>query len=297
MKTQNAVSSLIPGQFAALLLASALAVPAVALHAQSSSDPQSTPPTASQQPSPSASTANTDKEGFWGHVNPFARKKWVHKRLDPINDRLTELDQVNAKNATDIKDVDARAQAGIQRAQSTADSANQTATAAGTQAQAANSTATGAAGHVDQLNSTVNGLDQYHQISDVEVPFRGGSPVISKEAKDQLDTMAASLAGHKGYIIELESHAPGAGATGIQNSQHIAESVERYLVTEHQIPVYRMHFVALGNAPIVTPGDDTDKPARIRTSSVHIRLMENSLAAQDSTSPHGVASTTGAEQP
>jgi outer membrane protein OmpA-like peptidoglycan-associated protein len=230
-------------------------------------------------------------------MNPFARKKWVHKRLDPINDRLTELDQVNAKNASDIKDVDARAQAGIQRAQSTADSANQTATAAGTQAQAANSTATGASGHVDQLNTTVNGLDQYHQISDVEVPFRGGSPVISKDAKDQLDTMASSLAGHKGYIIELEAHAPGAGATGIQTSQHIAESVERYLVTEHQIPVYRMHFVALGNAPIVTPGDDTDKPARIRTSSVHIRLMENSLAAQDSTSPHGVASTTGAEQP
>ena len=297
MKNQNAVSSLIPGQFAALLLASALAVPAVALHAQSSSEAQSTPPTASQQPSPSASSANTDKEGFWGHMNPFARKKWVHKRLDPINDRLTELDQVNAKNASDIKDVDARAQAGIQRAQSTADSANQTATAAGTQAQAASSTATGAAGHVDQLNTTVNGLDQYHQISDVEVPFRGGSPVISKDAKDQLDTMASSLAGHKGYIIELEAHAPGAGATGIQTSQHIAESVERYLVTEHQIPVYRMHFVALGNAPIVTPGDDTDKPARIRTSSVHIRLMENSLAAQDSTSPHGVASTTGAEQP
>jgi outer membrane protein OmpA-like peptidoglycan-associated protein len=297
MKTPNAVSSLIPGQFAALLLASALAVPAVALHAQSSSEPQSTPPTASQQPSPSASSANTDKEGFWGHMNPFARKKWVHKRLDPINDRLTELDQVNAKNASDIKDVDARAQAGIQRAQSTADSANQTATAAGTQAQAASSTATGAAGHVDQLNTTVNGLDQYHQISDVEVPFRGGSPVISKDAKDQLDTMATSLAGHKGYIIELEAHAPGAGSTGIQTSQHIAESVERYLVTEHQIPVYRMHFVALGNAPIVTPGDDTDKPARIRTSSVHIRLMENSLAAQDSTSPHGVASTTGAEQP
>jgi hypothetical protein len=137
-----------PGQCAVALLASALVVPAVA---QQTSEPQSTPPAAtSQQPSSPANAMPSDKEGFWGHVNPFARKKWVKKRLDPINDRLTELDQVNAKNATDIKDVDARAQAGIQHAQSTADAANQAATAAGTQAQGASTIAQGASGHVDQ---------------------------------------------------------------------------------------------------------------------------------------------------
>jgi outer membrane protein OmpA-like peptidoglycan-associated protein len=280
------VSKHFPGQCAVALLASALVVPAVA---QQTSEPQSTPPAAtSQQPSSPANAMPSDKEGFWGHVNPFARKKWVKKRLDPINDRLTELDQVNAKNATDIKDVDARAQAGIQHAQSTADAANQAATAAGTQAQGASTIAQGASGHVDSINTTVNGLDQYHQISDVEVPFHG-SAILSKDAKAQLDTLATSLAGHKGYIVEIEARAPGAGAVGIQTSQRLAESVERYLVTEHQVPVYRMHFVALGNAPIVEPGADADsKPARVRKGSVHIRLMENSLAAQDSTPPHGM---------
>jgi len=292
MTKLSAISRIVPGQCAALLLASALAVPAFA---QESQPAPSVPannqgvPSATQPASPSASSAQTDKEGFWGHLQPFARKKWVHKRLDPINDQLTELDQVNAKNAADIKDVDARAQAGIQRAQSTADAANQTATTANTQAMAANTTAQGASGHVDQLNTTVNGIDQYHQISDLDVAFHGGA-MLSKSAKSDLDTMAANLAGHQGYIIEIEAHSPGAGSVGIQNSQRIAESVERYMVTEHQIPVYRMHFVALGNAPIVTPGDDSDKPARIKASSVHIRLMENSLAAPDSTSPHGVAS-------
>ncbi|HUB30013.1 MAG TPA: OmpA family protein [Terracidiphilus sp.] len=224
-------------------------------------------------------------------MNPFARKKWVKKRIDPINDRLTELDQVNAKNAADIKDVDARAQAGIQHAQQTADAANQTATAAGTQAQNANNIAQGASGHVDQINTTVNGLDQYHQMSDLDIAFHGSNAMLTKDAKGQLDTMAANLTGHQGYIIEIEAHAPGAGATGIQNSQRLAESVERYLVTEHQIPVYRMHFVALGNAPIETAGADaSSKPERIRTSSVHLRLMENSLAAQEATSPHGAVS-------
>jgi outer membrane protein OmpA-like peptidoglycan-associated protein len=288
MRKQFRAPKLSPRQCAVVLLASAFVVPAIALQAQTSTQPQSAPPAAtSQQPASPSNAMPSDKEGFWGHVNPFARKKWVKKRLDPINDRLTELDQVNAKNATDIKDVDARAQAGIQHAQSTADAANQAATAAGTQAQAASTVAQGASGHVDHLNTTVNGIDQYHQISEADLPLH--SAILSKDAKAQLDTLATSLAGHQGYIVEIEAHAPGAGAVGIQSSQRLAESVERYLVTEHQIPVYRMHFVALGNAPIETAGADPNtKPARIRAGSVHIRLMENSLAAQDSTSPHGM---------
>jgi len=277
----------LPRQCVVALLASTLAIPVIAQ--QTSGDSQSAP--AAQQPTsapPAAPAANTptDKEGFWGHMNPFARKMWVKKRLDPINDRLTELDQVNAKNASDIKDVDARAQAGIQKAESTAEAANQVATTANTQALNASKVAQGASGHVDQINTTVNGLDQYHQITDLDLKFRGGSPMLSKDAKSQLDTLAANLAGHQGYIVEMEARAPGAGAVGIQTSQKLAESVERYLVTEHQIPVYRMHYVALGNVPVETAGTDT-KPERVRTSTVHIRLMENSLAAQDTSSPHG----------
>ena len=51
----------------------------------------------------------------------------------------------------------------------------------------------------------------------------------------------------------MEAHSPGAGSAGIQNSERMAEAVERYLVTEHQIPVYRMHSVALGNAQVAAP--------------------------------------------
>ena len=248
---------------------------------------------------------NTPKEGFWGRVNPFARKTWVHKQVDPIKDRVSELDEVNAKNARDIKDVDGRAQAGIHRAQSSADAANQAATAAGQQAQLAGSTAQGASSHVDKLNGTVNGLDQYKQINEVDVAFRGGQPILSKAARGQLDELAANLTGHQGYILELEAHSPAAGSVGIQSSQRLAEAVKRYLVSEHQIPVYRLHAVALGNENVQSAddqqaqalGDRDKKPARVRTSSVHIRLMENSLAAQEDTSPHGVASLNGAERP
>jgi hypothetical protein len=295
MKTGAIARIHFPGQFAVLMLASAVSVPMVA---QQPMDHPPAPPAATQ-PSPEASSStNTPKEGFWGRVYPFARKKWVHRQLDPMKDRLNELDEVNAKNARDIQDTDARAQAGIQKAQSAADAANQAALAAGQQAQQASSTATTASGHVDQLNGTVNGLDQFKQVNTLEIPFKGGQPVLSKDAKGQLDELAANLTGHQGYILEISAHAPGAGSTGIQNSDRLAESVKRYLVTEHQIPVYRMHAVAMGNVvDQANATDDNGKPVHIRTSSVSIRLMENSLAAQGNTPPHGVSSPDGAERP
>jgi outer membrane protein OmpA-like peptidoglycan-associated protein len=226
-------------------------------------------------------------------VNPFARKKWVKKQTDPINDRLSELDQVNAKNANDIQGVDSRAQAGIRNAQSAADAANQAATAAGSQAQQAQNTAMGASDHVNSLNGTVNGLDQYKPVTELDITFRSGQPILSADARKQLDDFAATLATQKGYILDVEAHSPLAGIAGIQSSERLGEAVNRYLVTQHEIPVYRMHMVALGNA---APSTD-DTAARVRKSTVHVRLMENSLAAQGAPLPQGGASSIGAERP
>ncbi|MGP8226114.1 MAG: flagellar motor protein MotB [Terracidiphilus sp.] len=284
---------LFPGQLALLLLASAIAFPAVAQQGQSAASPP--PAAAEQRPSPMASpspSANAPREGFWGRVNPFARKKWVNGRLEPLKGQLDELDEVNAKNAREIQDVDRRAQAGIRQAQSSADAASQEAADAASQARNAGSIAQGASARVDRLNSTVSGLDQYRQAKEVEVAFRGSQPVLPAAARGQLDELAANLAGRQGYILEIEGHSPLAGAAGIQNSGRLAEAVKRYLVEQHEIPIYRMHSVALGNAPA---GEGEARSAK--ANSVRIRLMENSLAAQEAAFPQSAAPLTGAERP
>jgi outer membrane protein OmpA-like peptidoglycan-associated protein len=284
------------GVVATSALAVVLALPggAFAQSPNSASTTQDNTPQAAQaQQQPDINQqrlSNASHEGFWGHLNPFARKKWVQKRLQPIHDQLDELDQVNAKNAQDIKDVDARAQAGIHQAQSTADSANQTATAAGQTAQGAQTAAQGASSHVDQLNTTVNGLDQYRSVSETDVRFGRGVAVLSVKAKGQLDDLIQSINGRKGYIIDIEAHSPAHGAAGIQDSQKFAEAINRYLV-EHNIPVYRLHAVAMGNAK----SEDSDEPVRV--SMARVRLMENSLAAPDAASPQGAAAASGAERP
>jgi len=280
-----------PSQFAALMLASALCLSA---GAQQTPDSSNSPDSSTPKPSPAAqSMSQPPQEGFWGKVNPFARKKWVKRQLDPIQGQVNELNEVNAKNATDIKDVDARSQAGIAKAQSAADQASQVASAANEQAQQANTLAGQATGKVNELNGTVSGLDQYAPAKTISIEFRGPQPTLSVAAKKQLDDLAASLTGKQGYLLEMEAYAPHAGSTGIQSSGQLAEAVKRYLVVEHEIPVYRMHSVALGNVPAAGTGDST--PVRLR--HVDLRLMENSLAARDESTPRLDPSRPGAERP
>ena len=223
----------------------------------------------------------TPKEGFWGRINPFARKKWVRNQLQPIQGQVDELNQATAKNAGDIKDVDQRAQAGIRKAQSAADAAGQTAAAAGQQAQQANTLAGQATSQVGQLQTTVNGLDQYAAKQSVSIAFKPGQQTLTAEQKQQLDQIAQAIQGKEGYLVELTAQAPGKGSYGIHNSQQLNEMVERYLVTAHNLPIYRMHAVALGNA---ASADSAATPGKV-SRTVQVRLMENTLAAMGGATP------------
>src|SRR5438105_1074355 len=173
------------------------------------------------------------KEGFWGHMNPFARKKWVKRSIDPIRDRTNELDQLQAKNANDIKDVDTRAQAGINKAMMAANTADQHAADASNRANTAQTTATGAQSRAESLNGTVSNLDQYQQVTQIDVKFPKGRTSLGPQGKSDLDQIADKLGSEKGYIIEIQGYSRG----GVQSSQAMADSVARYLVTEKQVPL------------------------------------------------------------
>ncbi len=215
------------------------------------------------------------KEGFWGHMNPFARKKWVNRQVDPIKDRANELDQLQAKNANDIRDVDSRATSGIARANAAAAAADAHAADAANRADSANSLAVSANGKTTALNGTVSNLDQYSQVSALSVPFLAGHTALTSKAKENLDSVAATLAAEKGYIVEVQ----GYSRAGVANSQAMADSVVRYLVTAHQVPIYRIYRTGLGKQ--VASTDTADKPL---VNGVRVTVLHNSLATMGSQS-------------
>ena len=269
----------------ALPLAAVLALPSLAQTTSSTQD-QSQPAATQQSQSTStdATTGATGKaplaapsrEGFWGRVNPFARKKYVQRQTQPIRDRVNELDELTSANSKQIKDVDSRATEGIKLASDKANEADQHAIDAGNKATQAQQSAQQVTTRVQTVENVVSNIDQYKASNQTEIRFRPGQTVLSKNAKDALDTMAGNLKGQRGYIIEVQGFSSGRGQTAITTSQKMAESVVRYLVLNHDIPVYRIYLVGMGNAPAPST-DETAKSKRISGGRVEVSLLKNDL--------------------
>jgi outer membrane protein OmpA-like peptidoglycan-associated protein len=265
--------------FLALLLAALLALPASAQQTAATTQDQ---PTASQSAASSGGASGKPAlqpdthEGFWGKLNPFARKKYVQRQTAPIRDRVNELDDLTAANSKMIKDVDSRAQQGIQLAASKANEADQHAIDAGNKAQAAQQTATQANTRLNTVEQVVGNIDQYKASTQTEIRFRSGQTVLSKNAKSALDEMATPLKDQRGYIIEVQGFSAGHGQAAIATSQKMADSVVRYLVLNHDIPVYRIYVVGMGNAP-VTSDDATKATKHLSGGRVEVSLLKNDL--------------------
>jgi outer membrane protein OmpA-like peptidoglycan-associated protein len=268
----------------ALLLAGALSLPAFAQ--QSSSTSQDQQPASQAAPAATApqTTGASGKtplqpdthEGFWGKLNPFARKKYVQRQTQPIRDRVNELDELTAANSKMIKDVDSRAQQGIQLASAKANEADQHAIDAGNRAQAAQQSANQATTRLTTVEQVVGNIDQYKATTQTEIRFRPGQTVLSKKAKEALDEMATPLKGQRGYIVEVQGFYSGKGQAAIANSQKLADSVVRYLVLNHEIPVYRIYVVGMGNAPVAS-SEEGAKAKRIHGGRVEVSLLKNDL--------------------
>src|SRR5260370_34478525 len=114
-----------------LVLGGAMGLTAVAQSNTPATDPaaQSTPP-AAQSATPNSGMSADDKstyatgkpleqqskEGFWGHMNPRARKKWVKRQEDPSQERTNERDQQRSKNAKQSRRDHYRATTAINKA-------------------------------------------------------------------------------------------------------------------------------------------------------------------------------------
>jgi hypothetical protein len=228
-----------------------------------SQDPESLPPLQAER-----------HEGFWGKINPLARKKYVQRQVEPMQNRVNELDELTAANSRAIKDVDTRAQQGIRMAAARANEADQHATEASNRAQMAGQTAEQANARLQAVQQVVTNIDQYQPVTETEIRLRPGQAALSKKAKEALDQMAESVKGQNAYLFEVQAFSSGKGAEAIETSQHVAESVVRYLVLTHDIPVYRIYLLGMGNSPMPAANEGS-KNTRIIGSKVEVSLLKN----------------------
>jgi outer membrane protein OmpA-like peptidoglycan-associated protein len=219
-------------------------------------------------------------------------KNYVRQQTTPLINKTNELDDLTAKNSRDIKDVDQRAQAGIQAAQASANQADRRALAAGTSADKAQTSASSAAQRVDTLTNTVVNLDNYRPVADASVHFGFNKDNLTKQAREAIDQLAESVASTKGYIITVEGATDSVGSADYNYdlSQRRADAVIQYLASEKNIPAYKIYLIGLGKDKPVESNKTADGRAKNRRVDIH--LMTNTGAGQSPAQTTPTASAT-----
>jgi outer membrane protein OmpA-like peptidoglycan-associated protein len=221
-------------------------------------------------------------------------KNYVKQQTTPLINKTNELDDLTAKNSRDIKDVDARAQAGIQAVNAKTTEVDQKAQSAGQTAASAQQTADAANTRVGTLTNTVVNLDNYHPVAETSVKFGFNKDNLTPKAKEALDQLAGSISSTKGYIIALEGGTDSVGPADYNYdlSQRRANAVIQYLASKYNVPAHKIYVIGLGKDKPV----ETNKTASGRADNrrVDVRLMTNT---QGENGQPAAAPTTGQSNP
>lgn len=210
-----------------------------------------------------------------------ASKNYVRQQTQPIIDKSNELDALTAKNTNAIKDVDTRAQAGIQGVNQKATAADQKASDARSIADQAQIVATQASSRADVLTNQVANLDNYHAVVETSVHFGFDKADLTSKAKEALDQLIADVPNTKGYLVVVEGDTDSVGGAKYNYglSERRAEAVVQYL-SEKNIPPHKIYVIGLGKDKSV----ESNKTAsgRAKNRRVDVRLMTNNQETQSS---------------
>ena len=219
-------------------------------------------------------------------------KNYVKQQTTPLVNKTNELDDMTAKNTHDIKDVDARAQAGIQAVQAKAADVDAKALAAGKQADDAQLLANNATKRVDTLQQTVVNLDNYRVVTEASVHFGFNHDNLTKEAKAALDQLADEIGKTKGYLVAVEGGADAIGGANYNYdlSQRRATAVIQYLASQHSVPAYKIYVIGLGKDKPVETNKTAD--GRAKNRRVDVRLMTNVAGGDAPAATPAAAATT-----
>ena len=202
--------------------------------------------------------------------------------LDQTRQTLDQTRQTQDKDETQINAANERAVSAGNRA----DGAGQAANQANQAANQANESATQANMKADKLNgdlrSVVANLDAYKQVSQTTVNFKFNSDKLLPDGKQALDQMATNPDQYKRFFIAVAGFTDKVGSAEYNAalSRRRADAVVEYLVGEHDIPIYRIHMVGLGEMKPVEDANNRAANAKNRRVEVTLYSADEALALQ-----------------
>jgi OOP family OmpA-OmpF porin len=232
-------------------------------------------------------------------VGGCATKGYVTRTTDPINQKVDE--QKTALNQTN--DSLQKTQQTLSADETTLSATKETATGADrragdalNRAGEANSKAIEAGSKADQaaqeaqkanagvgdlrtdLRNEVARMDDYKKVAAASVNFKFNSDKLDSDAKLQLDQLAQDGNKYKRFFISVEGFTDQTGDEDYNNalSRRRADGVVAYLVSQHQIPVYRIQMIGLGKTNPVDEGKTREARAKNRRVEVTVFSADSS---------------------
>jgi outer membrane protein OmpA-like peptidoglycan-associated protein len=216
-----------------------------------------------------------------------ATKKYVRNTTAPIQAKVDQVGDQTNQNSTQITDtrnqvkqVDERAQSGISAAQEKAATADQHAGDAMNKANQADQHAAQVDQKTDQntqalnsLRSVVANIDDYKLQTSATVPFKFNAWALTPDAKQDLDKLADDVKADKRFFIAVEGYTDNVGTRQYNEelSKKRADTVVNYLVAKHDIPIYRIHMIGLGEEK---PLDEAhNRAARAKNRRVEVKVF------------------------
>ncbi|HWP44579.1 MAG TPA: OmpA family protein [Blastocatellia bacterium] len=180
----------------------------------------------------------------------------VEDRMESAETRLTEAEQ----NA--------------QRLSGQVEELTQVANLAKGGAAAAQQTADAAIEGVENTNERITSLDDYEEKRSATVNFRVNSAVLSDEAKQILDEIAAQAKSERGFVIEVRGFASADGPARYNDrlSERRADAVVRYLAQQHEIPLRRI-ILPFGYGEAIPVADNSTREGRMQNRRVEVKIL------------------------
>ncbi len=241
--------------------------------------------------------------GLFGVVltSGCATKTYVRKQVDPVSGKL---DQVATKSDQQGQSLDQTKQSldqtkqSLDQTRSTLEedetklsATNERAVSAGNRADDASRKADQANQGVSDLRSalanTVANLDDYKQVAETTVNFKFNSDKLAPDAKMALDQMVADQNHYKRFFVAVEGFTDKIGSADYNAalSRRRADAVVEYLVAQHDIPIYRIHMVGLGEQKPIEDARNRAANAKNRRVEVTLFSADQSLALNSGAQP------------
>jgi outer membrane protein OmpA-like peptidoglycan-associated protein len=228
-----------------------------------------------------------------------ATKKYVQNTTAPIQAKVDQVGEQTGRNGQQIEDtrsqvkqVDEKAQSGISAAQERAGAADQHAALADQHAGEAKNRADQAnllgeknTQELNGLRNVVANIDDYKLQTTVAVPFGFNKYELSADAKAELDKFATDVKSGKRFFIAVEGYTDATGSKAYNEalSRRRADRVVAYLVSKHDIPIFRIHMIGLGQEKPVDEAHNRDARAKNRRVEVKVFNADQVTAALQGT--------------